>query len=483
MYMRHIKNRGLISKLIAPAVFSSAIILSACSSGGGSSTSNNNGGGRTTPTYEDCFAGTQSFEGISYSFPDTLHNQTSQATGENSIDGGEQKMIADAHCNDSIINLSNAQLEDTSCDTGYRQEGDFCIVEPSSDCEAGEITINGVTFNYQQFKDGETQNVLTTQNGTYENTNYTDTLQCDDSVVSSQDNFNQTTTENQLGATLTKQYLTEQGYTEITDGSVNPEFWDINSSNELSFIKPNEGADYSIFQTTDLTPSYVLVVENANAQTKPHITNGEYSQNESYLTSQINPTQNESNISQVVTHPTTRSGIESKLQEISSNLQKGIKGAFYSFISSLEPTTNTSEARILSDGVAYTIDFDDGSDWDIYELNQSNRDLYIGEVKFFTDNSTQIPTNLYLTKETNADNLDTAEKFAVLYNNGVLSINLNNRDLTAGAFSLGENYRVVDADGVNYGIMYAMREDESCNQDVTKEYVTLFELGSCENKS
>ena len=456
-----------------------AATLAACGSSSSSDDDASNGG-PTNPSYADCSAGTQDLDGITYTFPATNHGDTSQATGVNSIEGGEQKMTADAYCNDSVTTLSNPQIENTSCSDGYKQDGNVCTIETSSDCAAGTIIINGVTFEYSAFNNGETQNVSTTQSETYESTNYTDTLQCDNSIVSSQGNFNQTTTENQLGATLTKQYLGEQGYTEITDGSVNPEFWDINSSNELSFVKPSEGAEYSIFQTNDLTPSYVLAVENANAQTKPHITNGEYLENESYLTSQINPTQNGSEISQVVTHPTTRSGIESKLGEITSNLQKGIKGAFYSFISSLEPTTNTSEARILSDGIAYTIDFNGGTD--IYELNQSNRDLYIGEVKFFTDNSVVAPDYLYLTQETNPDNLAAAEKFAVLYNNGVLSINLNNRDLTAGAFSLGENYRVVDADGVNYGIMYAMREDESCEQDPTKSWETRFGTEACFDK-
>ena len=456
-----------------------AATLAAC---GGSSSSDDDAsnGGPTNPTYADCSAGTQDLDGITYTFPATNHGDTSQATGVNSIEGGEQKMTADAYCNDSVTTLSNPQIENTSCSDGYKQDGNVCTIETSSDCAAGTIIINGVVFEYSAFNNGETQEVSTTQSGTYESTNYTDTIQCSDFAVSSQGNFNQTTTENQLGATLTKQYLTEQGYTEITDGSVNPEFWDINSSNELSFVKPSEGAEYSIFQTNDLTPSYVLVVENAPAQTKPHITDGEYSQNENYLTSQINPTQNESEISQVVTHPTTRSGIESKLGEITSNLQKGIKGAFYSFISSWSPTENTSEARILSDGIAYQFGGEGGAY--IYELNQSNRDLYVGEIKFFTGNSVVAPDYLYLTQETNPDNLAAAEKFAVLYNNGVLSINLNNRDLTKGAFSLGENYRVVDADGVDYGVMYAMREDESCNQDVTKFWNTSFGVSRCSNK-
>ena len=200
-----------------------AATLAAC---GGSSSSDDDAsnGGPTNPTYADCSAGTQDLDGITYTFPATNHGDTSQATGVNSIEGGEQKMTADAYCNDSVTTLSNPQIENTSCSDGYNQDGNVCTIETSSDCAAGTIIINGVTFEYSAFNNGETQNVSTTQNGTYENTNYTDTLQCDDSVVSSQDNFNQTTTENQLGATLTKQYLTEQGYTEITDGSVNPEF-------------------------------------------------------------------------------------------------------------------------------------------------------------------------------------------------------------------------------------------------------------------
>ena len=224
-----------------------AATLAAC---GGTSSSDDDAsnGGPTNPTYADCSAGTQDLDGITYTFPTTNHGDTSQATGVNSIEGGEQKMTADAYCNDSVTTLSNPQIENTSCNDGYKQDGNVCTIETSSDCAAGTIIINGVTFEYSAFNNGETQNVSTTQSETYESTNYTDTLQCDNSIVSSQGNFNQTTTENQLGVTLTKQYLGEQGYSEITDGSVNPEFWDINSSNELSFVKPSEGAEYSIFQ-------------------------------------------------------------------------------------------------------------------------------------------------------------------------------------------------------------------------------------------
>ena len=107
-------------------------------------------------------------------------------------------MIADAYCNDSITTLSNPQIEDTSCNEGYKQEGNACTIETASDCIAGTITTNGVVFEYSAFKHGETQDVSTIQEDDYGHTTSTDTLQCDNSSVSSQGNFNQTTEHKEL---------------------------------------------------------------------------------------------------------------------------------------------------------------------------------------------------------------------------------------------------------------------------------------------
>ena len=174
-----------------------AATLAAC---GGSSSSDDDAsnGGPTNPSYADCSAGTQDLDGITYTFPATDHGETSQATGVNSIEGGEQNMIADAYCNDSIITLSNPQIEDTSCNAGYKQEGNACTIETASDCIAGTITTNGVVFEYSAFKHGETQDVSTIQEDDYGHTTSTDTLQCDNSSVSSQGNFNQTTEHKEL---------------------------------------------------------------------------------------------------------------------------------------------------------------------------------------------------------------------------------------------------------------------------------------------
>ena len=174
-----------------------AATLAAC---GGSSSSDDDAsnGGPTNPSYADCSAGTQDLDGITYTFPTTNHGDTSQATGVNSIEGGEQNMIADAYCNDSITTLSNPQIEDTSCNEGYKQEGNACTIETASDCIAGTITTNGVVFEYSAFKHGETQDVSTIQEDDYGHTTSTDTLQCDNSSVSSQGNFNQTTEHKEL---------------------------------------------------------------------------------------------------------------------------------------------------------------------------------------------------------------------------------------------------------------------------------------------
>ena len=247
-----------------------------------------------------------------------------------------------------------AILSAYGCGGSSSDDGTDPVDQASQNCAAGTITVNGVTFSYDAFNHEETQNVASTQEGDYENTTSTDTLLCDDGSVSSQGNFNQETTENELGADLTNQYLSQElGYTQITDGSVTPEFWEVNSSNELLFVKPL--GDYSVFQTTGLTPSYVVVLENAPAQTRPHVHGGEYSQNDSFLTSQITPNQNEANISQVITHTITKSAIAAKISQIASNLSEGIRGAMYSFVSTLDPRTNTEQAKILTDGVDYTI--------------------------------------------------------------------------------------------------------------------------------
>ena len=375
-----------------------------------------------------------------------------------------------------------AILSAYGCGGSSSDDGTDPVDQASQNCAAGTITVNGVTFSYDAFNHEETQNVASTQEGDYENTTSTDTLLCDDGSVSSQGNFNQETTENELGADLTNHYLSQElGYTQITDASVTPEFWEVNSSNELSFVKPL--GDYSVFQTTDLTPSYVVVLENAPAQTKPHVHEGEYSQNDSFLTSQINPNQNEANISQVITHPITKSAIAAKTSQISANLQAGVRGAMHSFISTLDPRQNDPWAKILTDGVDYTISFNGGTD--IFELNSTNRNLYRGEVNLFTDNSTQIPTRLYLTQEADPDNLDAAEKFPVSHANETLSMptDTENRFLTTGALNEGEMYRLVDGDGVLYGSMKILTIEESCEQDETKRWSTvLVASGICTDR-
>ena len=371
-----------------------------------------------------------------------------------------------------------AILSAYGCGSSSSDDGTDPVDQASQNCAAGTITVNGVTFSYDAFNHEETQNVASTQEGDYENTTSTDTLLCDDGSVSSQGDFSQETTENELGADLTNQYLSQElGYTQITDGSVTPEFWEVNSSNELSFVKPL--GDYSVFQTSDLTPSYVVVLENAPAQTKPHVHEGEYSQNDSFLTSQITPNQNEANISQVITHPITKSAIAAKTSQISANLQAGVRGAMHSFISTLDPRQNDPWAKILTDGVDYTDPFGD-----IYELNQSNRDLYIGEIQLFTDSSVSAPDYLYLTQEANPDNLDAAEKFPVAYADETLSIptDTENRFLTTGALNEGEMYRLVDGGGALYGSMKVLTIEESCEQDETKQYATNFGSTSCTDK-
>ena len=135
MYMR---RSGLVSKLrskaILPVALAGILGLTACG-GSSSSVSNNNGGG-TNPTFQDCPSGTQSINGVSYSFPNTLHGQSSQATATNSIDGGTQSLTANAYCNDGNIELSDSEVESTMCIGGYQNVGDFCEAIIYESCPA-----------------------------------------------------------------------------------------------------------------------------------------------------------------------------------------------------------------------------------------------------------------------------------------------------------------------------------------------------------
>ena len=148
-------------------------------------------------------------------------------------------------------------------------------------------------------------------------------------------------------------------------------------------------------------------------------------------------------------------------------------------ISTLDPRQNDPWAKILTDEIDYTDPFGD-----IYELNQSNRDLYMGEIQLFTDSSVSAPDYLYLTQEANPDNLDAAEKFPVLYANETLSMptDTENRFLTTGALNEGEMYRLVDGDGALYGSMKILTIEESCEQDETMQYATNFGSTSCTDK-
>ena len=186
-----------------------AAALAAC---GGASSSDDDAAnqGPINPTYADCSAGTQELDGITYTFSSTNHGETSQATATNPIDGGEQRLTATASCNDGTIELSDAQIDSTICDTGYRKDGNICTIETTSaDCIAGTITTNGVTFEYLAFKHGETQDVSSDQEDDYGHTTSTDTLQCDNATVSSQGNFNQTIEEKELDQDTIIQALEE----------------------------------------------------------------------------------------------------------------------------------------------------------------------------------------------------------------------------------------------------------------------------------
>ena len=112
-----------------------AATLAAC---GGTSSSDDDATnqGPTDPTYANCSAGTQDLDGITYTFPSTSHGDTSQATATNQIEGGEQKWVANAYCNNGVVELSDPKVESTICFGGYQNVGDICEAIIYESCPA-----------------------------------------------------------------------------------------------------------------------------------------------------------------------------------------------------------------------------------------------------------------------------------------------------------------------------------------------------------
>ena len=112
-----------------------AATLAAC---GGTSSSDDDATnqGPTDPTYANCSAGTKDLDGITYTFPATSHGDTSQATATNQIEGGEQKWVANAYCNNGVVELSDPKVESTICFGGYQNVGDICEAIIYESCPA-----------------------------------------------------------------------------------------------------------------------------------------------------------------------------------------------------------------------------------------------------------------------------------------------------------------------------------------------------------
>ena len=116
---------------------SSEVITTSCDDG---FQSNENQCEAIIQTPLNCEAGTQVFDGVSYSFPQTNHNETSTASGVNQISNGYQNMEAEASCSDGSITLSNSNVVSTNCDSGFENNAGVC-----------SATIP--TYNQQQFID------------------------------------------------------------------------------------------------------------------------------------------------------------------------------------------------------------------------------------------------------------------------------------------------------------------------------------------
>ena len=324
--MTNKKNSGLLGKMIVPVVLST--FLYGCSSGGGgggSSSSNNNGGDPVDPVYSCSATEKSTLDGLGlYQVPGLENKGSTEVSTSVSIDNGVNNYSALASCladsQGGNVTISSEVIT-TSCDEGFQSNENQCeaIIQTPLNCEAGIFTSNGIDFGYDAFNHGETQNVSNTQKGTYENTTSTDTLGCDDGVVSSQGNFNQEVVENNLNLTQINQYLADNGYTQIEDLNVTFKPITQQADSNDSYQINAKVLDPKVFQIGNLQPNQNLMVADPSIEVKAYFTPSEeeitdLDVNLSYLSG----TSNDKNVTAIVQTGVKRSELESKLEELQS---------------------------------------------------------------------------------------------------------------------------------------------------------------------
>ena len=227
--------------------------------------------------------------------------------------------------------------------------------ETFANCPAGTFQWNNddvnVNFSYAAFDHDTTQEVTHTQEDAYADTVSKLTLECDNAVVSEQENsFSQEADENTLDVALINQYLAEKAYTQINSASVtfqplaqaadtNYSYQvnaEVNAPNIYAIGNSQVGQNFMVAEATIAANAYLAADENDKTQ---------MNLSASYLSG----TANDQNISAIITSGIKLSQLEQQLEDLEQNGDFiTTSGAILSYIASNSTLTDNSEQAYLT---------------------------------------------------------------------------------------------------------------------------------------
>ena len=250
--------------------------------------------------------------------------------------------------------------DDTDANSGDNSNGGEGDTETFANCPAGNFQLNDddveVNFIYAAFDHDTTQEVTHTQEDDYANTVSKLTLECDNAVVSEQENsFSQESTENTLDVALIIQYLTEEGYTKITSASVTfqplAQAADTNYSYQVNAEVNAEVSALNIYAIGNSQVGQNFMVAEATIAANAYLAADENDKTQMNLSaSYLSGTANDQNISAIITSGIKLSQLEQQLEDLEQNGNFiTTSGAILSYIASNSTPSNSEQAYLTRD--------------------------------------------------------------------------------------------------------------------------------------
>ena len=250
----------------------------------------------------------------------------------------------------ACFGVSSSDDADDNANGGNGNGGDD-DAETFANCPEGNFQSNDVNFIYAAFDHDTTQEVTHTQEDDYADTVSKLTLECNNAVVSEQENsFSQEADENTLDVALIIQYLTEEGYTKITSASVTFQPLAQAADTNYSYQVNAEVSDPNIYAIGSLQVGQNFMVAEATIEADAYLAADEDAKTAMNLSaSYLSGAANDHNVSAIITSGIKLSQLEQQLEDLEQNGDFiTTSGAILSYIASNSTLTDNSEQAYLT---------------------------------------------------------------------------------------------------------------------------------------